>query len=175
MRVSVYPALAARIAVPLEKEVQFLMKESPLLNPDGHLLPEIVQQLFLARKTKPLWAKKVEVKQEISTLEGRLEVRPGDYLCRGIHGEYWPQKQVKLLDKYVPTDEFDVDGWQRFDSKPDVAPVEVAQIETDFRVTAQWGELKGKSHDYVVRSTTDPTDIWIVDKAIFEASYEISN
>jgi hypothetical protein len=148
------------------------MNASPLLNPNGQLLPEIVKRLFLARKTKPLWTKRVEVKQEVNTLEGRLEVSPGDYLCRGIRGEYWPQKQAKLLDKYVPTDEFNVDGWQRFDPKPGVAPVEVAQIETDFRVTAQWGELKGKAQDYVVRSTTDPKDIWLVDKAIFEASYE---
>jgi hypothetical protein len=37
---------------------------------------------------------------------------------------------------------------------------------------AKWGELKGKAGDYIVRSIEDTSDIWIVDRAIFEASYE---
>ena len=148
------------------------MIDSPLLNPDGQLLPELAARLCEARKTKSIWAKRVEVTQDVDTLEGRLVAGPDDYLCRGIIGEHWPQKGQKLLEKYVPSDEFDAVGWQRFDPKPEAAPVEAAQIDTPFRVTAQWGELKGKALDYVVRSTTDPTDIWIVDKAIFVASYE---
>lgn len=50
--------------------------------------------------------------------------------------------------------------------------MEAAQLATAFRAIAQWGELTGKANDFVVRSKTDPSDIWIVDKAIFEASYE---
>jgi hypothetical protein len=49
--------------------------------------------------------------------------------------------------------------------------VQAAQIKVAFRVQANWGELSGKANDYVVRSTTDPTDVWIVDRTIFEASY----
>lgn len=147
------------------------MNDLPLLNPNGQLIPEIAARMFETRKTKPIWAKRVEAKREIETLEGRLVAATGDYLCRGIVGEYWPQKATKLLEKYVPSGEVDADGWQRFDPKPDATPVETAQVLKPFRVTAHWGELTGKAHDYVVRSKTDPTDIWIVDKAIFEASY----
>jgi len=148
------------------------MNDSPLLNPNGQLLPELAARLLEVRKTKSIWAKRVEVKQEVATLEGRLVTGPGDYLCRGIIGEHWPQKAAKLLDKYLPSNEIDAEGWQQFNPKPEAAPVEAAQIDTPFRVIAHWGELTGKAKDYVVRSKTDPTDIWIVDKAIFEASYE---
>lgn len=143
-----------------------------LLNPSGKLLAEIEPLLFLALKTKPLWAKQVAEPQEIVSLEGREQVAAGDYVCRGIHGELWPQKLKKLQEKYVASDQFTDDGWQRFDPKPAADPVQAAQISTAFRVQAHWGELTGKPNDYIVRSTTDLTDIWIVDKAIFEASYE---
>ncbi len=149
------------------------MNDSPLINPNGQLLPELKARLFEARKWKSIWAKRVEVQQEIETLEGRLIAGPDDFLCRGIVGEYWPQKFQKVLDKYLPSDEIDAEGWQRFDPRPETAPVEAAQVETAFRLIAHWGELNGKANDYVVRSTTDPTDIWIVDKAIFEASYDV--
>ncbi len=128
--------------------------------------------MFETRKTKPIWAKRIETKREVETLEGRLVAGPDDYLCRGIVGEYWPQKQSKLLEKYVSSNEVDSEGWRRFDPKPESTPVEAAQLATAFHVTAHWGELTGKAYDFVVRSKTDPSDIWIVDKAIFEASYE---
>ena len=148
------------------------MNNSPLLNPNGQLLPELTTRLFEARKTKSIWAKRVKVEQDVETLEGRLKAGRDDYLCRGIFGEHWPQKFQKLLEKYVPSDKFDAEGWQRFDPKPEAAPVEAAPIETPFRVIAHWGELSGKANDYVVRSTTDPSDIWIVAKSIFEARYD---
>jgi hypothetical protein len=144
-----------------------------LLNPSGQLLPEIAERLQDARKTKPIWAKRVEVAGPVDTLEGRLQAQPGDFLCRGIIGEQWPQKEKKLLEKYNPTDHYETEGWQRFDPKPDSEPVEVAQVDQPFRIVAHWGELAGKAGDYVVRSKSDPTDIWLVDKSIFEASYEI--
>lgn len=147
------------------------MTKPRLLNPDGKLLAEIEPQLFLAVKTKPLWAKRVDEAQEVISLEGREKVAAGDYVCRGIHGELWPQQANKLLEKYLASKEFD-DGWQRFDPKPDIAPVQAAKLSYAFRVHAHRGELTGKPNDYIVSSTTDPTAIWIVDKAIFEASYE---
>jgi len=145
---------------------------SPLLNPAGRLLPTVTARLFEARKTKPLWAMRVEVACQVDTLEGQLQAQPGDYLCRGVVGENWPQKESKLLEKYTPSGRFDMNGWQRFDPKPDSEPVEAAPIDHPFRVQAQWGELTGKPGDYVVRSKTDPTDVWIVDKSIFEGTYQ---
>lgn len=148
------------------------MADLPLLNPDGQLLAEVSTRMFETRKTKSIWAKRITAQQEVATLEGRLLVQPDDYLCKGIAGEHWPQKYSKLLDKYSPTDEIDSEGWQRFDPKPHATAALAAQVAFDFRVAAHWGELTGKANDYVVRSKLDPTDIWIVDKAIFEASYE---
>lgn len=148
------------------------MNDLPLLNPNGVILPELAARMFETRKNKPIWAKQIERAHTVETLEGHLNANSGDYLCRGIVGECWPQKPEKLLEKYVARREFDADGWQRFDPKPDASSVEAAQLDTAFRVIAHWGELTGKAHDFVVRSRTDPTDVWIVDKAIFEASYD---
>jgi len=148
------------------------MGDNLLVNPDGNLLPEIVVRLVLARKTKPLWAKMVEEPTEITSLEGVQQVNPGDWLCWGIQGEPWPQSAKDLHKKYDASGVIDDLGRQRFDPKPDAPPVEAIQMKLAFRVIAAWGELTGKPGDYVVRSTTDPRDIWIVDKTIFEASYE---
>ncbi len=150
-----------------------MTSEPELLNPNGKLLPDIERRLVLARKTKPLWAKLIGQAKSINTLEGTIKAEPGDYLCRGIEGETWPQKSVKLHEKYSPSGQVDTDGWERFDPIPDSAPVEAAEVLQPFRVIAQWGQLTGKAKDYVVRSTTDSTDIWIVDRAIFDASYEL--
>lgn len=151
-----------------------MSSEKRLLNPDGRLLPDIESRLVLARKTKPLWSKLIGQVQSVKTPEGTLHAEPGDYLCRGIQGEHWPQKAAKLQEKYSPSGEVDSDGWERFDPKPDSAAVEVARVYEPFRIIAQWGELTGKSGDYVVRSAADPIDTWIVDRDIFEASYELS-
>jgi hypothetical protein len=149
------------------------MNDLLLLNPNGQLIPEIATRMFETRKSKPIWAKRIETKREVETLEGRVIADSGDYLCRGIVGEYWPQNQSKLFEKYISSEDVDSEGWRRFDPKREAAPVEATQLMIAFRVTAQWGELTGKPNDYVVRSKTDPADIWIVDKTIFEASYEL--
>lgn len=147
-------------------------KKDELLNPEGSLIPSVVAGMQEARKTKPLWAKRVDTAQEITSLEAVQQLKPGDYLCRGVQNEYWPQSQKKLLGTYNPSGQIDKDGFERFDPKPDGKWVQVTAIDHPFRVVAAWGELKGKAGDYVVRSLEDTSDIWIVDRAIFEASYE---
>lgn len=142
-----------------------------LLNPNGPLNEEVARRLWKARKSKPLWAKRLQEAQSVQTLEGLLHAEAGDYLCRGVNGELWPQKAVKLLEKYLPTESFD-NGWQCFNPKPDSEGVEATQVDHAFRIQAHWGILNGKAGDYVVRSRTDSTDVWIVDKAIFEATYQ---
>ena len=148
------------------------MNQPTLINPDGQLLPAIAVRLKLARKSKPIWAKRVDEACEVETLEGRLQAQPGDYLCRGVRQELWPQKEKNLLEKYVASGRFDKDGWQRMDPKPDVQAVEAAQIDHSFIVKASWGELAGKAGDYVVRSRTDQSDVWLVDRVIFESTYQ---
>ena len=152
-----------------------MIKSQPkLLNPIGKLLPDIEGRLLRAKKTKPLWAKLIGQIQSIASLEGTIIAGSSNYMCRGIQGEKWPQEAGKLQEKYSPSGEIDSDGWERFDPRPDSAMVEVAQVNEPFRIIAQWGELTGKTKDYVVRSSNDPTDIWIVDCAVFLASYELA-
>ena len=144
---------------------------SKLLNPDGQLLSAVEQELRLARKTKPIWAKRLDTDQLIETIEGSIQAKAGHYLCRGVVGEFWAQAESKLREKYSQGDEIDEEGWQRFDPKPDAPPVEANAIAEPFQVESHFGRLSGQAGDYVIRNTTDRSDVWIVAKAIFEASY----
>lgn len=146
-----------------------------LINPNGQILPEIASRMFRARKTKDVWARVLTEPTSVETIEGVKQAGPGDMLCRGIKGEYWPQKAEKFLDKYVSTGERDKEEFERFRPKPGAAPIEAAKVTQAFRVVAQWGELTGQAGDYVARSTSDPKDVWIVAREIFEATYEVAD
>ena len=122
------------------------------------------------RKTKPVWAKKILPGQEIETLEGPEKASEGDLLCRGLHDELWPQSEVSLLRKYGPTEVFE-DGWQRFDPLPSIEPVLAVQVQYSFRLISSRGEMSGKSGDYLVQSLSKSSDVWIVDREIFELTY----
>ncbi len=135
---------------------------------------------FQAQKTHPVWAKRLSAAQSVSTLEGLLEANAGDYLCRGPAGELWPQSVKNLESKYEPTGLIEADGWQQFTPRPDGASVKAAQINHDFTVHATWGELRGKSGDYLVKNAADqdvpyPDNVWIVARSIFQATYETTN
>ncbi|HMP77881.1 MAG TPA: hypothetical protein PKD54_00375 [Pirellulaceae bacterium] len=147
------------------------MNEIELVNPGGVLVSAIERQLFRARKNKPLWARLVNETREIHSLEGTQTIQPGNYECRGIQGEVWPQSPASLLGTYAASGVIDENGWERFDPKPDAPEVDATSIDRPFQVIAKWGKLTGKAGDYVVRSTRDLADIWIVDRHIFEASY----
>ena len=142
------------------------------LNPNGHLLPELAVQLRRAKKNRPLWARRVSQAEDVVSLEGKQTAKPGDYLCRGIEGEFWPQSEKSLLGGYTASGQVGNDGFERYDPRPDGPPVEAMQVDKPFFVVASWGRLDGKSGDYVVRRIADPTDIWIVDRSIFENSYQ---
>ncbi len=144
----------------------------PELANAGIIEQNIVDRLQRFTKTKSLWAKELQEATTVETWEGLKHAKAGDYLCRGIHGEYWPQTSKKLLEKYLPSEEIDRDGWQRFDPRPDTPAVQAASIDHPFRVIGTWGEFVGKPGDYLVRSVADPQDIWIVDQQTFEATYD---
>lgn len=42
------------------------------------------------KKTAIVAAVKMDCDFVVETLEGTMQGRAGDYLCRGIDGEYWP-------------------------------------------------------------------------------------
>ncbi len=146
-----------------------------LLNPAGRLLRIYESQLRPARKTTPLWARRLASSQSVKTREGIVEASPGDYLCRGVHEEYWPQKISKLLERYRSTGQFDEHGFEKFMPRLDLPPAHAVQVDHAFGVDTNWGVLHGKPCDYLVRSGTDPQDLWIVDRAIFEESYQFES
>lgn len=147
-------------------------EESMHLNPDGFLLPEIAVRLRRAKKNRSLWARRASQVEEVVSLEGKHTAKPGDYVCRGIAGEFWPQSEKSLLGGYTATGQVDGEGFERYDPRPNGPLVEAMQMENSFFVIASWGRLDGESGDYVVRRQTEPTDVWIVNRSIFENSYQ---
>lgn len=133
-----------------------------------------------AKKTQPLWARRLEVAQSVSTLEGIQKANAGDYLCRGPAGELWPQSAKSLETKYESTDLTEPDGWRKYTPRPDGAGVEAARIPHAFTVQTTWGAQQGNPNDYLVKSAADrdvpyPDDVWIVSRSIFQATYETAN
>jgi hypothetical protein len=132
---------------------------------------------FHAKKTRPIRAKQLTKAQIVQTLEGTEEVPAGSYLCRGEAGDIWPQKEAELLKRYQPTGEADAEGWQPFAPRPDAQGVMAIQFDHPFTVQTSWGKLSGKAGDYLVKNFADrnaksPADVWIVDQALFAATYE---
>ena len=145
------------------------------------LLDEVnsANQWFTARKTKCLWAQEITDDQSVSTLEGDRNDQAGDYLCRGESGDTWPQKAKTLFAKYEATEEHDKNGWIKFSPKPEASGVLAVPIKHAFQVIASWGELTGQPGDYLVKNEADknveyPEDVWIVNRAIFEGTYEVT-
>lgn len=153
-----------------------------------------------AEKTKPIQAKPISAivtdpslaaQLLLKTLEGSQELAAGSVVCRGAEGEPWQQKPAKLLQKYTLAS-IAPDGWMTFNPIPGVqenavqvtaAMLAAAGVEGDsFCVQGQWGEPLevggGKIHvqhgtvgDYVFQSPADASDIWIVRKSFFDATY----
>lgn len=129
------------------------------------------------RKTRRIWAKEIEQEREVGTIEGTVKARAGDFLCRGEAGELWPQDAASLRDRYVATETVDADGWRKYEPQPDAEGAMAAQVPHAFSVVATWGTLNGKAGDYVLKRYGDrdgayPADVWIVDQALFRATYE---
>lgn len=151
------------------------------LNPSSNerLLKEVnaAGWWFHAKKTRPIWVRRLEKEETVQTLEGAEQVPAGTYLCRGEAGDVWPQSEERLTAKYDMTDEIGEQGWRLCDPKTDAAGVMAAQLPHPFQVQAKWGLLAGKVGDYVVKNYEDrdndnPADVWIVDETLFEATYE---
>lgn len=131
---------------------------------------------FHARKTREIWVRRLAQGETISTLEGALQAKAGDFLCRGVGGEVWPQKVQDVERKYLSTDVTD-GPWRKYVPRPDAEGILAARIEHAFAVEATWGRLSGKAGDYLAKNFRDrgvryPVDVWVVDRALFEATYE---
>jgi hypothetical protein len=149
-------------------------------SPNQALLDELdaAGSWFHAKKTRPIWARKLERDQSVDTLEDKVTAKAGDFLCRGAAGEFWPQSAKTLEARYTPTDTVDAEGWRKYQPRPDAQGVMAAQVTHPFKVTATWGTLSGKADDYVLKNFRDravayPEDVWVVDQSLFRATYEV--
>ena len=165
--------------MPVERSIHNKQSEVPMSDSNSAILEEInaAKMWFHAKKTRPIWVRLLEQDETVKTLEGDEEVPAGNYLCRGEAGDIWPQSAERLTAKYTLTDEVGEQGWRKCDPKPDAAGVMAAQVPHAFQVVAKWGLLKGKQDDFIVknykeRNNDHPQDVWIVDQALFEATYE---
>lgn len=172
--------IAAGCGNPAQQEPTTVSRPAPETgSPNKAILDEVNhdEAWFRARKVKPIWARKLDFAQTVTTLEGDETVQAGDFLCRGEAGDIWPQKADKLAEKYDATEETDAEGWRKYLPKPDAEGVLAAEIDHAFTVQASWGQLQGKPSDLLVKSYADrdaeyPQDVWIVDKALFQATYQ---
>ena len=103
----------------------------------------------------------------IQTREGLVGFEPGDYLARGIENEEWPISKEHFATSYERVSELDAEGFASYRAR-DIC--QAYQMPEPFTVKRTRGDtLTGKADDYLVRSGDR---IWIVDRTIFENSYE---
>ena len=150
-----------------------------------------------ARKTKPIWARAVEAEEvgkEFQTADHAVEkARAGYWLCVGVAGEPWFQTLEKIEGKYDPAGEavktFEFDGkprkYRTFKPKATTRNW-VAQVKgpgiAGFFIRPNYDPahpLYSPAGGYVVRDDvkdpyqTKPDDVWLVQKGLFESTYEV--
>jgi hypothetical protein len=100
----------------------------------------------------------------IQTLEGPQTFEIGDFLCVGIAGEEWPMSRKSFLegkDYFEDTE----DGFCLYTTK---GIKHAALINEQFSVDTF---VSSENGGYVVHNG-NPSEAWIVDKDIFDGSYE---
>jgi len=151
----------------------------------------------LARKSKPMWVRPIaagEVGREFHTADNATEIaRDGYWLCVGIVGEPWFQKPERVGSRYdkgaEEVKQFGFDPEPRTytvyrprgDALNWAARVEGPGIE-GFSIRPAYDRatsLYSPAGGYVVRDHVpdpyhgSPDDVWLVQEAIFESTYEL--
>lgn len=169
------------------------LTDKPVVN---HLLSDLT--FDLASKTRPIKAKALSsllmsvnesilAKFLLDTLEGKQTLKASSMVCLAEAGEVWQQTSAKLLQKYTVVG-IDPEGWLECQPKPENKVMAAVISEnicgpSGFSLFAQWGEEKiingkqcfvqhGVAGDYVLKSTSDPSDLWIVKGKLFESTYQ---
>lgn len=137
----------------------------------------------------------------VDTLEGREKLGDGAIICIGESNDIWQQMPTKLLQKYQVIG-IDNDGWMLCEPRPENS-VECIEItnklvpwisdadifvsftnDDEFCIIGQWGEnvnILGKDvqiqraseGDFICRNRTDPNNVWVVRRKIFNNTYTI--
>ena len=155
--------------------------------------PETITDWKRASKRKPLRAKAlinllvdrtVTNRFLVDTLEGNEPLGDGVVICIGESGDCWQQSPKKLLQKYNVTS-IDNDGWMVCEPRPDNSvkcwqvPFDVSSSEIS--IIGLWGATRGtekniqsgQQGDYICQNESDPEDVWIVKRKIFENTYSL--
>ena len=120
------------------------------------------------RKTALTRAKPVETAGICQTLEGPTAYQADDYLCIGVKNEQWPQSRARIEGSYDLIGGPDAQGYFSYRKK---GTVQAQAQDRAFEVAKADGQiLAGKAGDYMV---TDLTGDWVVDREIFEQTYEL--
>ncbi len=103
----------------------------------------------------------------IDTKEGPASFVIGDFLAEGVDGEQWPIQAATMAQTKVQVREQDENGWAEY---ANTNTVRAAQVPEEFSVVISTGDtISGKANDYLVESGDRR---WIVDREIFERTYE---
>ena len=132
----------------------------------------------------------------LDTIEGIAILKVGTVdnptmVCIGPHNDAWQQTSAKLFDKYTVVS-VDGNGWMKCEPKPEnrakACCIQLINDDATFDIIAHWGTdrvvtidsvqkqvftQRGTSGDYIMQSETDPSDVWIVKRKIFESTYSI--
>lgn len=171
------------------------MVELHKLTSESHpaIIIENIRTWQRATKTRPIKAKHIQAilidnavaaKFLLSTIEADQTLRATSMVAKSEAGDVWQQDPEKLLKKYTVIN-IDPTGWlicqPKLDNEVDCYIVNLMRNVEGFSVVAQWGERQadgtflqfGHSGDVICRNQTDKSDIWIVQRKLFDATYEI--
>ena len=141
-----------------------------------------------AKKTGTIAFRVADSDGVCKTLEGDVPYRKGDVICTNVdpkgRGESWPVERDKFEKKYQPVRDGDGPLPESGTAKPKGNPTLVWEITSDMtgpdgkaHVPVGWaenGELTGRpGADYLV--CYGPGDYGIIDKKIFQQTYEVPN
>lgn len=141
----------------------------------------------IATKTKGMIARMLEADAVVHSIEGPLNAKAGQFVCRGIiTNDWWIQKGEDIARDYEDegifkeTVEFNKQKYNDFKlylPKPSII-VLVCQIPGEFTIHTTYGNLRCDNGDFLIKPYEDelnsnPQDIWVVDLPLFKATYEI--
>src|SRR5262249_5929987 len=150
-------AIAQQLPDPFNRDAQrSALKQRGAAMKNKLILDRVANDWFRARKARAIQARKLAADTQVETPEGPTTAKAGDWLCQGVNGEHWPQKEAKLFQTYTPQDaqavERDPQAWHTFEPRPDGEGVLAAQVNEPFVVEAAWGTLTGRPGDYLVKA-----------------------
>src|SRR5580765_5094258 len=105
----------------------------------------------------------------VQTLEGPQSFDVGDFLCVGIANEEWPMSQETFKKDKEYFEDAEEPGFALYTTK---GTKHATFVPEQFMVGDGNEPFTSKVDGGYIVYNDDPSEAWIVDKAIFEGSYE---